>query len=527
LSAEPFAVQRWLSNYSVEHKRLFASSAIVTFLALVNGGLSYLVQILLAAHFGTRREMDAYLIAYALPLLIATAATDAVATTFIPIFISHWSKGGKPDAWRLTNALITFVFVALVFLAIVLGIAAKACLSVMAPGLVGASRDLVVGLFRLMLPTIACLVLSGVLTAVNQAMNRFTQPALAPVVNAVTMLLCIVVLVPRMGIYGVALGTTLGAVARLLWLAPIMLEARNAGDYWGWRHAGMNQFWDMTLPLVFAGFAYKANVVIERFIASWMPEGRIASLGYAYQIVLLLVVLTTQGLGITLFPRMSHEGESGNLSKLGSTLAAGMRWTLLVITPIVAGVAVLREPIIRLLFQRGAFSESSSHDTGLALLGYLGAVYAGGLANLPSRAFVAVKDVWTGIRIGLAGVVLLIALDLVLAAWLGFVGLAIAYSAMSIFTLGLWIRAVSRRFIDFNGRSVFSSGLSALAAAVGMTMVCYFLQKLLLSSFPPTRLGIALELAVIGSIGCGVYLALTAVFFRFRSAQVTHGFGRE
>jgi putative peptidoglycan lipid II flippase len=214
---------------------------------------------------------------------------------------------------------------------------------------------------------------------------------------------------------------------------------------------------------------------------------------------------------------MSHEAESGNLSKLGSTLAAGMRWTLLIITPIVAGVAVLREPIIRLLFQRGAFSVSSSHDTALALFGYLGAVYATGLANLPSRAFVAVKDVWTGIRIGLAGVVLLVVLDVVLAAWLGFVGLAFAYSLMSAFALGLWLRAVSKRFIDFNGKSVFSSGLSALTAAVGMTIVCYLLQKLLLNSFPTSRIGIALEIAVIGSIGCGVYLALIAVFLRLRS----------
>src|SRR5258708_26644864 len=108
---------------------------------------------------------------------------------------------------------------------------------------------------------------------------------------------------------------------------------------------------------------------------------------------------------------MSHQAESGDLSKLGSTLAAGMRWTLLIITPIVAGVAVLREPIIRLLFQRGAFSVSSSHDTSLALLGYLGAVYASGLANLPSRAFVAVKNVWTGIRLGLRGLGFLLGSD--------------------------------------------------------------------------------------------------------------------
>ena len=211
---------------------------------------------------------------------------------------------------------------------------------------------------------------------------------------------------------------------------------------------------------------------------------------------------------------MSDEAESGDLSKVGSTLAAGMRWTLLIITPIVAGVAVLREPIIRLLFQRGAFSASSSHDTALALFGYLGAVYATGVANLPSRAFVAVKDVWTGIRIGLAGAVLLVVLDLTLAPWLGFVGLALAYSLMSAFALGLWLRAVSKRFIDFNGKSVFSSGLYALVAAVGMTIVCYFLQKLLLSSFPPTRFGMVLEIAVIGSVGCGVYLAVIAVLLR-------------
>ena len=515
----PWAVRRWLATRHAEDRRIFASSAVVTILALVNGGVSYLVQVLLAAHFGTGREMDAYLVAYALPLLIATAVSDAIALTLVPVFLSQWSNRGKDEAWRLTNSVVTMLFVGLVGLTATLWVFAEQCMKVIAPGLVGTSRTLSVELLRLMLPTIGCLVLSGGLTAVHHALNRFTQPAMAPIANAVTMFICIFVLVPKMGIYAVALGTTLGAASRVVCLLPVLLEARKAGNYWHWHHPEIGQFWSLTIPLALAGLAFKGNVVIERFIASWMPEGRIASLGYAYQIAFLLIVLATQGLGITLFPQMSSEAAVEKMKKVGTTLANGMRWTILILTPVIAGVAILREPIIRLLFQRGAFNETSVHDTSLALLGYLGAVYAGGLANLPSRAFVAVKDVWTGIRIGVAGTALLIVLDLGLAAWLGYVGLALAYSLMSAFTLALWLRAISRRFEGFDWRKVFSSAISTLQAAAGMAIVCFFLKKMLSNVLPDTRMGTTLELAIIGITACGLYLALIALLARVRNLQ--------
>lgn len=507
------------------NKTLFLSSALVTGLALVNAGLSYLVQRALAAQFGTRREMDAYLAAFALPALVATALVDAVALTLIPVFMRQRARYGEQDAWRVVNALVAIAAVVLSILVAGLFLVAGPLMSISAPGLTGASRELAVALLHLMLPTIVCLALSALLTAVYHAHGLFAGPALASVLNTGTALAAILLLAPRMGIYGVALGTTMGAVARLLWLAPILRKGIAQGGYFQWGHPCVGQFWRLSLPLILAGMVFKGNLVVERFIASWMPEGCISNLGYAYQIALLLALFATQGLGITMLPRMSHEAAGGETADVGRSLGDGMRWQIFILTPVVVGVAVLREPIIRLLLRTGVFDEPSVHRTSLALLAYLGFVYFGGLANIISRAFIALRDLRPNILIGLAGMAALIVLDVLLARWLGYMGLALAYSVMSLFTLSLWFWAVQRRFQEFDWASMANAGLAALMASAGVAAACWPLKELLLTPPPKSLVDLAAALAVTGTAGAAAYLLLISRLARSLTTLPSGGAG--
>ena len=512
VAAQPLHMSSQAGN-----RRLFASSAVVTALALVNAGLSYMVQRALAAQFGTRREMDAYLAAFALPALIASAIADAVALTLIPVFMSQRAKYGDQDAWRVSNALVTMSAVALSVLAGGLFLVAGPLMSISAPGLTGASRNLAVALLRLMLPMIVCLSLAALLTAIHHAHGLFAAPALASVSNTAVMLAGILLLAPRLGIYGVALGTTMGAAARFLWLAPILGRRIAGGGYLQWRHVCVRHFWRLSLPLILAGFVFKANLVVERFLASWMPEGRISSLGYAYQIALLLAILATQGLGITMLPRMCDQAAGGETAHVGRSLADGIRWVIFILTPVVVGVAVLSEPITRLLLRVGVFDEASVHATAFALLAYLGFVYAGGLANMIARAFIAIQDLRPFIQIGLVSTAVLIVLDVVLARWLGYIGLALAYSVMWFFSLALWLLAVRRRFKAFDWTPTISAGLVALTASAGMAPICWILRAAVLTSAPRTLTELALALLLVATVGAAVYLLLVLLLTRRHS----------
>jgi peptidoglycan biosynthesis protein MviN/MurJ (putative lipid II flippase) len=139
------------------------------------------------------------------------------------------------------------------------------------------------------------------------------------------------------------------------------------------------------------------------------------------------------------------------------------------------------------------------------------------LANLPSRAFVAVKKVNTLIVIGLAGTVVLIALDLTLGWTLGFMGLALAYSLMSCFTLGLWFMAIRYHFPGFQWAKLASAARLSTLAVTGMALVCFSLKSTLMSLFPSTLVGTAAVITLTGLGGALSYGGIIILYNRRRA----------
>jgi len=196
-------------------------------------------------------------------------------------------------------------------------------------------------------------------------------------------------------------------------------------------------------------------------------------------------------------------------------VSLGLRALSLMLAPVVVWVILLGEPIVQLLFQRGAFDPAATWGTNLAWIGYLGWIYAGAWGAILTNAFYALQETKTVVVIGILGTVLYLVLSFLLYKPLGFLGLALALSAMAGFNAIVFILVLRRRLGGIEGRRILvtlrktlvAAGVMALALAVSRSGLAA--GATLLTGHQSLRLIGYLALA--GSLSLLVYLVTTAL----------------
>jgi peptidoglycan biosynthesis protein MviN/MurJ (putative lipid II flippase) len=281
-------------------------------------------------------------------------------------------------------------------------------------------------------------------------------------------------------------GMVLGYALQLGWLQSrigwmgLAAGARNpsrVGD------GGGPRFTSAFLPLLGATAALQVNVLAERFFASWLAEGSITFLSYAYRLATVPVVVITLSLLTAVYPTLVTRHANGDTARFFNLLLGGLHWTLALLVPGTVFLIVFGEPIASLLFQRGAFSDSDAAITGRLVTAYAIGVPALGLALLASRALLARGETKTILRAALASMFVTVGLDALLWRPLGAFGLALAASmgalayawltwAPLVRSLGLWtvlspmLRWMTAGFAAAAALSLWPwKGLLGLAAA--------------------------------------------------------------
>ena len=497
---------------------LFQSTLIITFLSVLKIALGFALQMVLATKFGARMEMDAYLAASTIPTLITMVLLSSLNVTSVPVFVEYTVKRDESESWRIASSFINLALLVLaaVALAGILGANWLVRLTVPGFGIEGEAFTLTANLLRVLFPSIVFSGMAGLLSSVYYSQRKFTLPSLAPALNGLLVLLVTFGLASQLSVMSVAIGTLVGSVAQFGLLLPIMLTGKRYHFRLDYRHPGVVKISRLMLPLVLGAIFYKANTVVERFIASGMAEGGISYLGYAFKMANILVTLAAQGFAVSLLPLMSEYAAAKDREGLRKTVSMGIRLVMFVVTPLVVGVAILRVPMIRLLFERGAFDHRATVGTAWALLCYLGWVYAGGIGAILTSAFYSLQETYTVVKVGIIGMLLEIVLAIVLSQFMGYAGLALALSVVAMINVVVFIVILRKRLKGIDGKHIFSSQIKVLFSSMAMAGVllvgAYSLQTaagalghsglLVLSVSVPTIAGVASYFAVTRLLGC-------------------------
>jgi putative peptidoglycan lipid II flippase len=468
-------VRRTPSQTSRAAKTQIARAAgLVMALFVVSRALGLLREMVISHQFGTGGDLDAYLAAFRLPdILFQIVAGGALASAFIPTFTVYLAQDDDHHAWRLASAVINLVLLLTTSLAAVAALAAPWLVrTVVAPGFEPDRQMLTTDLMRWMLLTPTIFGISGVVMGILNARQHFLLPALAPIVYNLGIIAGALLLAPDLGIRGLALGVVAGAAGHLLVQVPgLVRHGLRYHPILGLRDAGVREVGQLMLPRVLGLAAVQINFLVNTILSSGLMAGSLAALNYAWLLMLLPQGIFAQSVATAAFPTFSEQAAHDRRPEMRSTLAATLRAVLYLTLPAAAALAVLRQPLVQIVFERGAFTAASTHMVTWALALFVLGLPAHAVVEIVVRAFYAMHDTKTPVGVGVTAMALNVALSLAFIpafealGWMPHGGLALSNSLATTAEMAVLLILLRHRLGGLEGWEMLHSlGRMALAA---------------------------------------------------------------
>lgn len=407
--------------------------------------------------FGTSPELDAYLAANRVAdLIYQIAIGGAVGAAFIPVFSTYLTANDRAGAWRLLSTLMTISVIALAPICLVIGILAEDVMRV-AGGFDDDQRRLAAELLR---PQLLSPIFFAIGTFATSALNTrgaFLVPSLAPSLYNLGIIFGALALAPFIGIRGLAIGAAIGAllyagiqIPSLRVFGPI---GRPVLDL---THAGVRQVGRLMAPRVLGLAVSQINFVVIIILASPLP-GAIAALDYAWLLMMLPLGLFAMAIANALFPSIAEQAARAEWSAVGASVRSALSAVLYLVLPAALGLALLAEPIVATLLERGAFVEGSARLTATALRFYALGLVGQSIVEIVARGFYARQDTRRPVIVATLAVAVNVALAFPLREALGHGGLALALSLSSVAeAIGLIVLARHRMPGVVSGKLVAS-----------------------------------------------------------------------
>jgi putative peptidoglycan lipid II flippase len=436
-------------------------------------------QMVIGALFGTGGDVDAYLAANRITeTVFLIVAGGALGSAFIPTFAAHLAREDLVGAWRLASSVINLTTIVMTLVTGLIALFAPTLVSALiAPGLSAPLQTLTVRLLRLMLVTPIIFGVSGVVMGALNAHQHFLLPALAPSIYNLSIIGGAVVLGPRLGVLGMAIGVLVGSALHLLVQVPQLLHYRaRYVPILGLDNPSVREVGRLMAPRVLGAAVVQINLVITNSLATRMGEGAISAINFAWMLMLLPQGVFAQAVGTAAFPTFAAQAARGEWEELRDALSATLRGILFLSIPAAMGLIALGRPLVSLLFERGAFEAASTNAVaGVLIFFALGLVGHAGL-EIVARAFYALHDTLTPVWVGGLAMGLNVALSLTLPPLFASAdlrpsgGLALANSLATLLEFAVLLLLIRRRMNGIHGRRILGaltkSGLAALAMAM-------------------------------------------------------------
>jgi putative peptidoglycan lipid II flippase len=284
-----------------------------------------------------------------------------------------------------------------------------------------------------------------------------------------------------MGIDGLAWGVVIGSAFHLGLQLPALIRLK--GRYFrelGFQMPEVREVFRLFAPRLIGVAVVQLNFWVNTRIASTLPEGSVTGVVLAFTLMLMPQAAIAQSVAIAALPTLSSQFALGKMDEFRSTLVSSLRGILMLAIPASIGLMVLRQPIIILLYQRGAFTAHSTQLVAWALLWYAAGLVGHCIVEILARAFYAMHDTRTPVLVGTVAMGLNVILSFLFSNWflnLGWMphgGLALANSvATALEMLGL-ILLMRYKIGGLEGRSLLIAIIQATVASIGMLVVLFW-----------------------------------------------------
>jgi putative peptidoglycan lipid II flippase len=411
-------------------RKILRSTALLTGLAAVSGLLGFGRDAAIAAVFGADSAVDAFLVAQGLMNLVLALLAGAIAKALVPT-VSRAVASDKPQQSHLViNTVLTGTAAVLVPAAVAMAWGAESIVGLLAPGFPPGVAAEAARLTRIVLLATVLVAGTDILAAACQAHGRFLYSGLQGIPFNLTMIGFTVALGSRWGADALAIGFVVGSGLRLLIQVPavraagVLLRPRLRT-----RDRGVREVIRL-LPALLVGTALvNVNNLVDRAVGSGEAEGTIAALSFAWRLVTLPHTLLIISLVAALYPAMSALSAPDNRTALRQVTGRSMGMVIFLLAPVVAFLLAAAEPIVRVVFGRGAFDERAVQMTSTAVAWFAAALMGVAMVEVSSRSFYSLGDSRTPVALAVVGMAVNVVGDMTVGRAFGVAGIAAATTA--------------------------------------------------------------------------------------------------
>jgi putative peptidoglycan lipid II flippase len=451
--------------------RIAAVAALLGASVLLSRVLGYAREMAIAYRLGATPEADAYRVAFQIPdLLNHLLAGGAFSIAFVPLYTRIRTHEGQAAADALLAVVLGTMTGLVTIFTLILWLGAYPLISQLFSGFAPEQQALVARLTRIVLPAQICFVAGGVIRAVLMARDRFGTQAAAPLVYNAGIILGGLLGV-RSGAEGFAWGVLGGAAGGQLVLS--FLDVRAGGLRLGFRFAPLDRrllgYLALAAPLMLGMSLLTVDEWYQRYFGQFLETGSISHLAYARQLMLLPVAVVGQAVATAALPTFAQLASEARSGELARTLETTLRAAIALALVGGAALAVLAQPVVTVVFERGAFRAEDSAAVASILRVLAWAVPAWVAQQIVSGAFFARGDTWRPMLVGTGMAVAALPLYVTLGPRYGVQGLAaagvlgIAASALATLLLARRLHGAPR--LVPIGATLARAGLAAAAGA--------------------------------------------------------------
>jgi putative peptidoglycan lipid II flippase len=464
-------------------------------------------EIVASSYFGTSGPMSAFTFAFQVPNLVRSLFADAaLSAAFVPVFTELLEKGRKREAFQLASTFFAIITAALTAICVLFIVVAPWLMPPLTGDFSPELDHLMVGLSQVLFPIVLLLGLNGLVVGILNAYDEFTIPALAPLVWNFVIIGLLVVLKPRFDgpdqLYAYAIGVLAGTTVQLVMCLPTL---RRLGFRFDWRGIDrhdprVRQVLTLMLPITLSLGLINFDLFINSTLGSTISDAVPAAIDRAFRLYMLPQGMFSVAVATVLFPALARLATRRDYDGLRALTSTGVRQIALLLIPAAVCTLVLAEPITRLVYERGAFDDTSTSLVSTALFWFSFSLPFAGINLLLTRTFFSLQRPWLPTGLAAATLVLNLILSIIFASTFGIGGIvfatAISSAAMTAGQAYYLRRELSGRLEGYDTtRAIARISLACVLLAGVMYVVYLALDTLLGRSLPGQLISVGVSLS--------------------------------
>ncbi|UJF23083.1 murein biosynthesis integral membrane protein MurJ [Shewanella sp. OMA3-2] len=470
-------------------KKLIKSGVVVSAMTLISRVMGLVRDVVIANLMGAGSSADVFFFANKIPnFLRRLFAEGAFAQAFVPVLTEYQEKHSAEETRELLGK-VTGTLGLLVTIVTLVGVIGSPILAALFgggwfldwlnDGPNAEKFELASLMLKITFPYLWFITFTALAGSILNTRGRFAVSAFTPVFLNIAIIGFALYASPTMESpeIGLAWGVFVGGLVQFVFQIPFLIQERALiKPSWGWHHPGVVKIRTLMLPALFGVSVSQINLLFDTFIASFLMTGSISWLYYADRLLEFPLGLFGIAIATVILPALSRKHINAEGEGFRQTMDWGVKAILLLGMPAMFGLILLAQPMLMVLFMRGAFSLTDVEMASYSLVAYGAGLLSFMMIKVLAPGYYARHDTKTPVKFGIIAMVTNMVFNLIFAIPFGYVGLAIATSLSALLNAGLLYRGLHKAGVYNLSRATLIFTLKiVIATAVMSAMLWYFL----------------------------------------------------